>query len=852
MTLTKICNQTIKYSFYLLFFLVPLILTPWNYELFEFNKMITVYFLTIIILGAWLIKMIAEGKIRIQRTPLDIPIIIYLITQLFSTIFSIDSHISIWGYYSRFHGGLLSTICYIILYYAFVTNFIENSKHEARNSKHLPAKACGFRRRQAGIQSTNNQNSKRFKIWNLKHSNLFRISDLGFRIYRLLLITLLSGFLVSLYGILEHFGIDKNIWVQDVQNRVFSTLGQPNWLAAYLCILLPIATALFLSPISPISQKKSSKKKERRAIPILSCSENLRLPNFTGLLRHLRKFSKSEAGWDNQSSEKSRSSVTLKMRYASLHQILFLLLSLIFYLTLLYTKSRSGFMAFWLSNLIFLIFIIFTTISLKSKKLDFTSKPTIVEKKVKRNQLFQPRKIYKKLLVLNLSFLLITFFIGSPFPQLNRYFSFSFLIQKTPSSTSSITPLAPALETGGTESGEIRKIVWKGAGDIACHFPLFGTGVETFAFAYYRFKSKEHNLTSEWDFLYNKAHNEYLNYAATTGFIGLGAYLLLIGSFIWWNLKKLKAQSSKLKTKLKSQNSKAFSFELDFALCTLHFALLAGYASILITNFFGFSVVTVALFFWLIPAISFVLSNSLKPQNSFKISLPTMKQLNNVTITIILFVFCYLFFVICKFWYADVLFARGNTLIQSSEHTTAYPYLQKAANLRPDEPLYHDKLSLNMANLATVAFLENEATLSADLITQALSHSQKAITISPQNLSFWKSRTRLFYSLSQIDENYLNQALKSLLIAKKLAPTDAKIYYNLALLYAEVNDIDQAIKILEETIDLKPNYRNAHYALALFYDDKGLKQKAVNELKYILEKINPNDQEIKEQLEEWE
>ena len=811
MTLIKICNQTIKYSFYLLFFLVPLILTPWNYELFEFNKMITVYFLTIIILGAWLIKMIAEGKIRIQRTPLDLPIIIYLITQLFSTIFSIDSHISIWGYYSRFHGGFLSTICYIILYYAFVTSFIENSKYEARNSKQ--------------IQSTNNQNSKRFKIWNLKHSNLFRISDLGFRIYRLLLITLLSGFLVSLYGILERFGIDKNIWVQDVQNRVFSTLGQPNWLAAYLCILLPITTALALKSQAPITKHQS--------------------PRPTSLRR-------SRCGRANYKQK------VLSLRFG--------ILSLIFYLCLLFTKSRSGFMAFWLSNSIFLIFIIFTTISLKSKKLDFTSKPTIVEKKVKRNQLFQPRKIYKKLLVLNLSFLLITFFIGSPFPQLNRYFSFSFLIQKTPSSTSSTTPLAPALETGGTESGEIRKIVWKGAGNIAYHFPLFGTGVETFAFAYYRFKSKEHNLTSEWDFLYNKAHNEYLNYAATTGFLGLGSYVLIIVAFVVWFLKISKSKfliSNQIlnpkfhipkKSLIRSLSIGNYLGQLEIRSIrnfTL-FGLFTGWLSILVTNFFGFSVVTVALFFWLIPAISFVLSNSLKPQNSFKISLPTMKRLNNITITIVLFVFCYLFFVICKFWYADVLFARGNTLIQSSEHTTAYPYLQKAVNLRPDEPLYHDKLSLNMANLATVAFLENEATLSADLTTQALSHSQKAITISPQNLNFWKSRTRLFYSLSQIDENYLNQALKSLLIAKKLAPTDAKIYYNLALLYAEVNDTDQAIKILEETIDLKPNYRNARYALALFYNEKGLKQKAVNELKYILEKINPNDQEIKEQLEGWE
>src|SRR5581483_2891044 len=39
---------------------------------------------------------------------------------------SLDQHVSIWGYYSRFNGGLLSTISYIALYYALVSNFQED------------------------------------------------------------------------------------------------------------------------------------------------------------------------------------------------------------------------------------------------------------------------------------------------------------------------------------------------------------------------------------------------------------------------------------------------------------------------------------------------------------------------------------------------------------------------------------------------------------------------------------------------------------------------------------------------------------------------------------------------------
>ncbi len=189
----RICDRVIEYSFYTLFFLVPLIMTPWNFELFEYNKMMLVYVLTIIITASWLVKMVLQKRIIFARTFLDIPLLIFLISQILSTVFSIDRHTSLWGYYSRFHGGLFSTISYLLLYYAFVSNM-------------------------------NKQKTLR---------SLFSV--------------LCSAVLVTAYGVAEHFGIDAKYWVQDVQNRVFSTLGQPNWLAAWLVALIPIPMAIALN-----------------------------------------------------------------------------------------------------------------------------------------------------------------------------------------------------------------------------------------------------------------------------------------------------------------------------------------------------------------------------------------------------------------------------------------------------------------------------------------------------------------------------------------------------------------------------------------------------------------------------
>src|SRR5215216_6020900 len=131
-------NSAIRWSFYSLFFLVPLILWPDTFELFEFNKMWLVFAISLLIFFLWGSKMIIQKRFEIRKTPLDIPIALFLLSQIISTIYSIDPHVSFWGYYSRFNGGLLSTISYIFLYYAFATNMIKTDEEEDEEEDEEP------------------------------------------------------------------------------------------------------------------------------------------------------------------------------------------------------------------------------------------------------------------------------------------------------------------------------------------------------------------------------------------------------------------------------------------------------------------------------------------------------------------------------------------------------------------------------------------------------------------------------------------------------------------------------------------------------------------------------------------
>lgn len=663
-----ILETIIPWLFYVVFFVIPLIFLPFTSELFEFNKMVSVYLLTTLIVAAWLVKMIYKKKIIFRRTILDIPLVIFLLSQIISTFLSIDFHTSLLGYYSRFNGGLLSSLSYSLLYWAFVSNM---------------------------------DKEKTMKV-----------------IYSGVAASIIS----SLYGVLEHFGIDKNLWVQDVVNRVFSTFGQPNWLAAWLVALIPLT-------------------------------------------------------WMKIKNYKEKSS------------LIFLGISILFFITLLFTKSRSGIPAFFFAYLIFWGGSLF----LKKEKI---------------------KKELTPFIVVSSSILLAIFIFGTPWtPSLEQL-----VLRKQAISN----PSGPALETGGTESWEIRKIVWKGAIEIWKHNLLFGTGPETFAYSYYNVRPVEHNLVSEWDFLYNKAHNEYLNFAANTGSLGLASYLALIG-FMAWQI--LKPKEGKPKTRL---------------------ALFSGFSSLLIANFFGFSVVPTQLLLFLFPAFAVTLGLKTKTQEQ-KIALTRGQK---VFISLVVFLSLYTLFLIARYWYSDYLYAKGKSLNDKGEVVKGRMFETQAISLSPNEAVFWDELSQSDTAISVALSENKEKDKASEFAKVAISESDRAISLSPKNLNLKRNRASMFIKLSALEANYLLGAKKVLEEALLLAPTDAKLSYNLGLIEAKLGDNDTAISTLERTIELKTNYKDARLALAILLIRKGEKAKAKEELIYILEKIDPNDTVARGQLEE--
>lgn len=112
-------------------FLLPWICTPFTYEFYEITKNTVLIISVILLVTLWAIKASLKKQISLVKTPFDLPILIFLASQIISTVFSIYKQTSIWGYYSRFTGGLISTVTLVLLYY-FVVNNINKKEYVNR------------------------------------------------------------------------------------------------------------------------------------------------------------------------------------------------------------------------------------------------------------------------------------------------------------------------------------------------------------------------------------------------------------------------------------------------------------------------------------------------------------------------------------------------------------------------------------------------------------------------------------------------------------------------------------------------------------------------------------------------
>lgn len=188
----------------------PLFFNVHSDRVFEPDKLTLIRSIALMMSVAWLIKFVDQqgwqrlgwlrwqSKDSIWRMPFVLPVVLLVVVYLLSTAMSIVPRVSWAGSYQRLQGGY-TTLSYIVIFALTAVTI------------HRPE-----------------------------------------QVNRLLTTAIITTIPISLYALLQHFGLDPLPWGGNVQARVAGHMGNAIFIAAYLILIVPITMARILDAFTAI------------------------------------------------------------------------------------------------------------------------------------------------------------------------------------------------------------------------------------------------------------------------------------------------------------------------------------------------------------------------------------------------------------------------------------------------------------------------------------------------------------------------------------------------------------------------------------------------------------------------
>ncbi len=272
----KVFDYIIEIGWLLIFAFSPIFFAPFIHATWQIGESFLFQVLVEILCFVWLLKLVINWQkfslkklkeILLKFKPV-LPALIFIFILGLATIFSQSSYYSFWGYYTRKMGYLIWL--HFFLFFLILFFNLKTTKQIAR---------------------------------------IFYI------------ITLTAG-LVVFYGFLQVLGLDFFNWSEppSLGYRVFSTLGQPNFLASWLLLVFPVIFWIIFR---------------------YSSQDHLKAPLFSTFKRE-----------EKDHLDKTTNTSFLKKIF---FRPIFVCLSLLTVILLVLTQSRAGWIGFFLALFFFII-----------------------------------------------------------------------------------------------------------------------------------------------------------------------------------------------------------------------------------------------------------------------------------------------------------------------------------------------------------------------------------------------------------------------------------------------------------------------------------------------------------------
>jgi O-antigen ligase/tetratricopeptide (TPR) repeat protein len=438
----------------------PLVFYTHGYDVFESNKIMAVRVLACLAAFAFAARLLLVRPLKLVRSPLDFPLLAFLAVSLVCTFHTKNIYLSVHGVFEDFEG-----ITTLLLYF-FLAWWVQQ---HVRSSRQV---------------------------------HLFVGS------------VILAGTLAGFYGILQNFQIDFVPWNPATysKNRLFATLGNPNFLAAYLVMSLPLCLVVFLDLPERI--------KTDRKLCLALCGLGLIASIFLVFLFNIDYFNLTPAAYDSTTT----AGMWTSQKFIAAHLLVFFplaaaillyygrlklifLISMLFQLVAIaYTKSRGGTLA--LAGSMAVLGAMFLWEWRRGTEL------------FRRNRGWLGGLLGAAVAVV--------LFYGP-------------IRQTTLETLQRLGALANPTHLTLTP----RLYIWRSALQILRDNFWFGTGLDTFQIVFPHYRTALYWIL-EWNGTPEKAHNVILQTAATMGMAGLLAFFWILVAYTakTWRLLKLAPDST--------------------------------------------------------------------------------------------------------------------------------------------------------------------------------------------------------------------------------------------------------------------------------------------------------------------
>lgn len=387
------------------------------------------------------------------------------------------------------------------------------------------------------------------------------------------------------------------------------------------------------------------------------------------------------------------------------------------------------------------------------------------------------------------------------------------------------------------------------AGRVAQGF-FFGNGFGNYADVFSRFKPTTFNANPLWYITFASSSSFVLELLATTGIIGLLAYIFLIIKLVAY--KGRKTQNAGF-LGLLFLMAVSFILPFSFTLIVLLFILLALFTVIQAqkdtNHFFEVELQFVAL-----------------KKGIFSFTTPSEERRtkNNLT-PLFAFIFLLAVVVLCGFYsttfaISDITFQSALVAAGKNNGTGAYRLETQAITTFPYRSGYYrifSQTNIALANSLLLLSAQNGSPSAQTqqtaftLIQQAITAGKTATTLSPASVVEWQNLASIYRTLVGVGQNADTFAVAATQQAVQLDPTNPQEYLTLGGLYYQLGQYDNAIRQFQIAANLKQDYANAYYNLGHAYEQKQDYQNALaayQVVKQLVAADKTNVQKITEEI----